>query len=674
MEKKQILTLMMVIIFSSLVLSGCSENSRGTFGPAWDVAYKVPITRNEGKTAKELVEDNEEIINNNGLIQYSKTEEMDIIDVGAKLTEVALPSVNQIVALPLIKLDNLINGNQDISIPAGVSSDSGKTSTIIIDKFDSIEFSNNATDESNNPINQMGVVITAPDDFDIDSATLTFKDGSTILGDITFNSIAKGTKSSKQFINLANSDITGDLTVELSNLSTSGISSNSGAMNLAYSIDQAEVSKVVNYGNLAPTELSQSINVASIEAGLEAVAFSSGELNLALGLPENSNLTFEIQNLTIGTIFDSSSDNKIDLDLANESINLVNGMEIDFKLIVSGTNVTYDTSQNISVIGGFSPDSQIASVTVDNSLFDFTDANQTLDEEILTEVPEDISTISLNGAIARFVIDGYDIENLLVNLDDVQFKAIYEDGSESKITLTEINGGSAVIDSINSEISLLNDSQTDFLDWLQGLASKEDITSVRLVGDAIVEAVDSVTIDTSDKLTPKVEIEVPFDITLNNNIEDRAIPETVNDSLSNDDVEQIDNYFKNGQLIIEDFKNDLPVNVEVTIYLGKVSEWQGKDLDSYLDNLSEIDKERELDKLYKASNKFKSFTLTKQDSGEKKVVDLTASDADWLTDDNLYVGVKYKVTGDNIEVKSTDEVTINNLYAKLVVKVNQDKE
>ena len=146
MEKKQILTLMMVIILSSLVLSGCSENSRGTFGPAWDVAYKVPITNNEGKTAKELVEDNEDIVNNNGLIQYSKTEEMDIIDVGGKLTEVALPSVNKTVALPLIQLDNVINNNQDITIPAGVSSDSGITSTIIIDEFDSIDFSSNSED------------------------------------------------------------------------------------------------------------------------------------------------------------------------------------------------------------------------------------------------------------------------------------------------------------------------------------------------------------------------------------------------------------------------------------------------------------------------------------------------------------------------------------------------
>lgn len=651
----------LLILLVVVTITGCAQNPKGTFGPSWDVAYKVPLVETEVEKVSDMLSDSNDItVPDSDAADTRISFDSDFadasfptVDIGGELTNVDLPTINETINLPMISLGTVLDSDTTVSIPGGVSADNSASGNIAISEFSSITFSD--ADK-----NKMGIQITAPN-FDINSITLTLSDSSSgDLGSVDFATINAGTTSETKYIDLGNDEITGDISIEVSDLDTTG--SGSEDMTLDYSISDVEISRVEGYNLGTGVTASPSTTVSLSQSGVESVAFSNGDVSITgIDAPAGSNLDFTVDSLTVGSHTANSSGT---LDLTGKSI-AVSGQDIDLGvgLTVSGNSITYDTSDQLTVNGGFNNDT-IESATLASSYFTNNNLNTTFDEQIMTDISEHLSKLTLNDATLDLTI-AHGINNLALDLSGVEFQALASDGtSVSAKSLKDLDkDDTAEITAGDDTISLQAGA---LLDWLGNL--DEDVVSeVVLVGDVAANPVDtnqSVTISASSAVDPAMSADIKLDFSLNEDLVEKMTPSAV-DALKQDDVDNLKNVIKETRLIISELNNQLPLGIELDIYVATIDEWADLS-DQELENLSDA----ELDKLYKEANLLQSISINR-DTKEKKEIVLDPEDGDQFTEDNVYVGIQYTIPSGDIVLNSDDKIEITDAFVKLVTKVNQ---
>ncbi len=700
-----------VILLASLLilLVGCSRNDIGSFGPAWDVAVKVPLVKNETKTVKEMLKDanNPDIVipsdtEEDTRIAYEKlNQEMSPMELGQQLTDVksSLPkfsdSTNKIeIALEPITVTELTKPiNQSLNISGGISGPLPDLTMNLGDSnFSEITFANDSPG--------MKITISNPTDsaITVDKLTFIFKDDIKEIGNKPSLAmpIDPGDTATLNW-NLAGqtlADTNGDGIIDgitiSTDISTSGTGTN-GSLNISFSFPEVKVQCVVG---LASPDINETMNdIASInlgQAGLEEIAFSQGQLQVAI--EEATDLDFSINELKIGNDADNSGvleKPETDLSAMDGIIDLTTGalkiyedkdqnqkVDIGLNLNVSTTKTTinYDATQSISLRYGFSDNTTIDSVTVDSTQFDLSSQETEINQVI--EMPEeDLSLISLPAdAVADLTLDFYRLAGVAIDLSqiNVEAKDVNNNLVKSVKLATLLGSDSGIVDPTNPSLSLLHSGE-DFIDWLQALPAQ--VTTVNIVGTAGVAANDSITIYNDSKITPKTDIKIPFDFKLNEDYAYKIVPGSLNLDELQETLEQGERVIKEVRLVIEELNNQLPMGCEVEVYVGQVSDWtkydHAGDLDEYLNSLEEDAKEIELAKLYNKNNLLLDRISIERDTKTKKEVVLTAEDGEIFTKADIYAGVKIIIPQGDITLNSTDLISIKDVYTKLVLKVNQ---
>ncbi|TDX59281.1 hypothetical protein [Orenia marismortui] len=678
---KKIIVLFSVLILTSLLLLGCSKNSYDSFGPAWDVAYKVPLAKDESKTLEELLDETsigEEIqLAPEGLldprVKFVKSKEVDTVNIGEELTTVDLPQINKNINLPLITIgdttDNSNNVIQEInqSTNATLFSATGLSIpgfALNFDEFSSIVFSNNS-------VNKMNIEVANNTAATIDSLNLSFVDNN---GKKVSTTLAIPANASKQGSwNLSGVNLPQNITI---NLTADVSGSGSGNLDFTFSIPEGEISKVTGYDlSSATAEISTTISAA--ESGIESLTFDSGSLALNILPPTSSNLNFAITELNAGGLKDSSLDNGLVVPLADQGVSFNNDqLELSAKIEVSGSNITYDTSESILIDGGFNS-SQIAQVRVDLSRVDIAKAEYNLTStELINELPEDLNKLSLSDdAIAELIIDYGSLTGLEIDFSGVDLVAKYSDGSQVRKGLAEITQNNiSQIDSQNSSLNLLH-TGSDLVDWLKDLESS-NLESIDVQGLIKVDSNSIVTIDPQTSITAKVDVDIPFDFRVEEDYIEEVNPASI-DNVEQDVVDDFQENAKEVRLIIEELNNQTPVAIDLEIYVGSVPAWTSystdQELSDYLDSLTEEERDNQLQRLYQSDNLLKSLSIDSHEQKKREIV-LDVSKADLFIPEDLYVGVKYTIPAGDIVLNSSDMVSIKEAYVKLVTKVNQSND
>lgn len=635
---KRLLSILLVVIMVGFV-AGCAQNSTGTYGPAWDVPIKVPMAQNKTKTAQELLEGEEGVsLPEGGVVSYQTTETLDAVNVGQILTDVTLPTISETVNLPLITLSNVIDDTTTISIPAGVSGDGTASNSISISALDSIKFSSNNT----NNINQMDITITAPTNFKINSLTLTLIDNATSgeLGSINFGEIPAGNDDTKS-IDLSNDEINGQINVEVSNIDTGGTLGNFDDMGLAYNIPQAEISKITGYSDGFNTSTTKSITLSNSDLTnnpLQSITFGAGSLTANV---DSGTLTCNVNSIQI--------DGQDASDLNNTTVNINNGeVNVDVDFDVSGTD--YDTNDQINVSGGFSAGTEIYSVTttVNERTESFT--SQTL----IDNLPDEINDLKLNNPTVKLIVENN--TDLTADLSNIAFTANYTDGTTDSTDLGIITGGNAQVSNGTNEISLLNDllndPDKDLLDLIYTEPQSINVGGGYSIGDG-----SEVKITKNDTFDLSVNIETPFDVTLEKDIVEKMTPEAV-EGLDQDDIDRIKDGTESGR-IITNVDNQFPIAITVKFYLASVS-----------NGATMTDNELKT-AVYQEENLLKEISIDKEVLQQKELM-ISDTDLDKFAQDSLYTGVEFIIPQGDMVLESGDEVNVQEAYSVLTTKVNQN--
>ncbi|AGB42237.1 hypothetical protein Halha_2363 [Halobacteroides halobius DSM 5150] len=688
-KSKRLRLVVLCLVLVGLAV-GCARNPRGnSFGPAWDVAYKVPLIESKEKVLGDVLREqnlgSEIVVPKEGAtdtrIKINQTKNLASIKLGEKMTDITWPTISSSVDLPLITLgsstDPLIpNKNSSITLPSGKTIPAG--SRYNYDSTSSTELNGISIDLSNqfssilfsaNTINKMDITVTNATGLKVENLALNLTDakGNKIPAEIT--SIADGSNQdsnwdlqSTELSNLINASIKFDLVNNTGNFVTLD-----GSESLAFdfSLPQAEVSRIEGYDLSSGITFDKSTSI-HIKDGLQSIGFNSGNLDLAIN-SSNSTLNFTINQFNLGSITSDTSS----VDLTGQEASLSSGnINIEYILTVSGSNITYDASQSVAVTGSFS-NPQINYVTIDKSSIDFSQFDQNLTQEIMSSIPDKLSKLSLNNATMELVID-HSIKGLYLDLtstsNPIKFVAKADGSLVDEKPITELTSDSTKITASNSKISL---NVSELITWLQGLDSSR-VDSVVLAG-AIKAGADTspLKVSADSVIAPQVKMNIPFDFTLNQNIEDEVAITAMGQALTERQLAALKSGIKEARLIIGDFENQLPINLEIKYYAGTVSDWATYDnIKNHLASLTSKEKEDELDKLYKPDNLVKTFTLDEGDDGKKEFI-LRPEAAEVFTQDNVYTGIKYIIKSGNVTLNTTDLIKIEDAYLELTTKVNQ---
>ncbi|WP_018248075.1 hypothetical protein [Orenia marismortui] len=678
---KKIIVLFSMLILTSFLLLGCSKNSYDSFGPAWDVAYKVPLAKDESKTLEELLDETsigEEIQlapegSLDSRVKFVKSKEVDTVNIGEELTTVDLPQINKNINLPLITIGDTTDSSNNVIQDINQSTNATLVSTtglsipgfsLNFDEFSSIVFSNNS-------VNKMNIEVANNTAATIDSLNLSFIDNNGKRVSTTFAIPANASKQGSWDLSGVNlpQNITINLTADVSG-------SGSGNLDFTFSIPEGEISKVAGYDlSSATAEISTTISAA--ESGIESLTFDSGSLALNILPPASSNLNFAITELNAGGLKDSSLDNGLVVPLADQGVSFNNDqLELSAKIEVSGSNITYDTSESILIDGGFNS-SQIAQVRVDLSRVDIAKTEYNLTStELINELPEDLNKLSLSDdAIAELIIDYGSLTGLEIDFSGVDLVAKYSDGSQVRKGLAEITQNNiSQIDSQNSSLNLLH-TDSDLVDWLKDLESS-NLESIDVQGLIKVDSNSIVTIDPQTSITAKVDVDIPFDFRVEEDYIEEVNPASI-DNVEQDVVDDFQENAKEVRLIIEELNNQTPVAIDLEIYVGSVPAWSSystdQELSDYLDSLTEEERDNQLQRLYQSDNLLKSLSIDSHEQEKREIV-LDVSKTDLFIPEDLYVGVKYTIPAGDIVLNSSDMVSIKEAYVKLVTKVNQSND
>jgi hypothetical protein len=338
MEMKKMLTLLLIVIASFLVFSGCSENSRGTFGPAWDVALQAPAIKQSNALAELL--DTKEFKEFGYKINADST--ISLILVGAKENEIKKETE---INLKPITLNSVL-----VNLSADGAAENGEFSKVILDpipfdKFDSITLSS-----KNLSINKFNVFLNNTNKESIenklDNLTIELQNSQgTVISSVTFENVAVGTTKSLE-MDLAQKTLESGMKLAVKGIQSSGTTT----FTVDITSSSLEISKVKGLhaselNSMDTLNFTPSLNFGSNTA----ITGSEGaHLRLNTLFPVDSNLDFEISNFTLGgvTITDTNGDGYYDLPA---DTNISDELFISGKLNKTASTVNYDSTQSVTL-------------------------------------------------------------------------------------------------------------------------------------------------------------------------------------------------------------------------------------------------------------------------------------------------------------------------------------
>ncbi|MCG8515754.1 MAG: hypothetical protein MI740_16560, partial [Halanaerobiales bacterium] len=583
---KKYLYLLVVIALVGLILVGCSNpKSKLGFGPSWDVGLRIPLVNKQTTTVQEILGDNSELDLSGDLVRFKQTEVLEAVDLGSAITNLDFPTTItpfDVQLLPITIENVLAITNNDIVLNSGMTGGSANTSIGL--PFNEISF----TDAS---VNQIEIVITPPPGIDIISLTLTLQDGLVDLG-----SLALGGDVLSGTIDLSNETIGDPITIEIGNIHTSG--TGSGKMTIDLNIAQGEVSYISGFNLTSPARLENTVTITdlvSTDFMLRSATFESGQLGLALTPPAGSNLLFAINQLKVGEAEGSSSTNSCNINLTGRTIgftdsnsNGVFDLELSYQIDVSGTNITYNAAESIEIAGGFSADTTVEKVSGVFEQVSLADVMGSFTNPVIENltIPEEIDQIELNDLIVSLIIDNQTgdpedtvAQGLSANLGELRFVPRDNNGNiiaDRVLVLKDIDLNNNMISRGENRISLVNnDAPLDFIDLIKAKPASIEVVLVDSDGDpdndiTLGDSSSEVAVSKTSLFNTSVQLDLGFNLTLKDPQEIKADPQTI-ERLDADSKAMIDNGLQSCRLFIEKLDNQLPINVELILYLASVA-------------------------------------------------------------------------------------------------------
>ena len=671
---KKYLYLLNVIALVGLMLAGCSNpNSKLGFGPSWDVALRVPLANKQTTTVQEILGDDSELDLSGDLVRFKQTEVLEAVDLGSAITNLDFPTIItpfDVHLLPITIENVLDDGDNYIHITNNMNGSLPDTTVGM--PFSQITF----TDAS---VNQIEIEITPPSGIDIDALNLTLKDGIVDLGSLSLGGdVLSGT------IDLSNETIGDPITIEIGNIHTSG-TGGPGNMTIYLSIDQAEVLSVSGFDLASPARLENTVTITDLvnaDFMLRSATFEAGQLDLTLTPPSGSNLEFVIDQLKIGEAVGSSPTNSCNIPLAGRTIGFTDlnsdnffDLELSYQIEVSGTNITYDAAESIDVAGGFAADTTVEKVSgvfeqVSLAVLMGSFTNPVI--ENLT-IPEEIDQIELNDLIVSLIIDNQtgdpedaDAQGLSANLGELRFVPRDNIGSimaDKVLVLKEIGLNNNMISRGENRISLVNsDAPLDFIDLIKAKPASIEVVLVDGDGEPdndiiLGDSTSEVTISKTSVFNSSLQLDLGFNLTLKEPQEVKTDPQTI-ERLDADSKAMIDSGLQSCRLFIEKLDNQLPINVELVLYLASVA------------NADRLNKQELEEAVYQETNILRKLLISGRSSADKEYIIAETAELEKLTKDNLYFGSKLVIPAGEMVLKSDDYLSFDQLYLVIIGKVN----
>ena len=673
---KKYLYLLVVIALAGLMLAGCSNpKSKLGFGPSWDVGLRIPLVNKQTITVQEILGDDSELDLSGDLVRFKQTEVLEAVDLGSAITNLDFPTTItpfDVQLLPITIENVLAITNNDIVLNSGMTGGSANTSIGL--PFNEISF----TDAS---VNQIEIVITPPPGIDIISLTLTLQDGLVDLG-----SLALGGDVLSGTIDLSNETIGDPITIEIGNIHTSG-TGGAGNMTIDLSIDQAEVSSISGFDLASPARLENTVtitNLVSTDFILRSATFESGQLGLALTPPAGSNLLFAINQLKVGEAEGSSSTNSCNIPLAGRTIGFIGSndnqefdLELSYQIDVSGTNITYDADSpaSIEIAVGFSADTTVEKVSGVFEQVSLADVMGSFTNPVIENltIPEEIEQIELNDLIVSLIIDNQTgdpedlaAQGLSANLGELRFVPRDNNGNiitDRVLVLKDIDLNNNMISRGENRISLVNnDAPLDFIDLIKAKPASIEVVLVDSDGDpdndiTLGDSSSEVAVSKTSVFNTSVQLDLGFNLTLKDPQEIKADPQTI-ERLDADSKAMIDNGLQSCRLFIEKLDNQLPINVELILYLASVA------------NADLLSKQELEEAVYQETNILRKLSISGRSSADQEYIIAETAELEKLTGDNLYFGSKLVIPAGEMVLKSDDYLSFDKLYLVIVGKVN----
>ena len=671
---KKYLYLLVVIALVGLILVGCSNpKSKLGFGPSWDVGLRIPLANKQTTTVQEILGDNSELDLSGDLVRFKQTEVLEAVDLGSAITNLDFPTTItpfDVQLLPITIENVLAITNNDIVLNSGMTGGSANTSIGL--PFNEISF----TDAS---VNQIEIVITPPPGIDIDALNLDLKDGTDVLGSLSLGEdLLSGT------IDLSNETIGDPITIEIGNIHTSG-TGGAGNMTIDLSIDQAEVSSISGFNLTSPARLENTVTITdlvSTDFMLRSATFEVGQLGLALTPPAGSNLLFAINQLKVGEAEGSSSTNSCNINLTGRTIgftdsnsNGVFDLELSYQIDVSGTNITYNAAESIEIAGGFSADTTVEKVSGVFEQVSLADVMGSFTNPVIENltIPEEIDQIELNDLIVSLIIDNQTgdpedtaAQGLSANLGELRFVPRDNNGdiiADQVLVLKDIDLNNNMISRGENRISLVNsDAPLDFIDLIKAKPISIEVVLVDGDGDpdndiTLGDSSSEVTVSKTSLFNTSVQLDLGFNLTLKDPQEIKADPQTI-ERLDADSKAMIDNGLQSCRLFIEKLDNQLPINVELILYLASVA------------NADLLSKQELEEAVYQEANILRKLSISGRSSADQEYIIAETAELEKLTRDNLYFGSKLVIPAGEMVLKSDDYLSFDKLYLVIVGKVN----
>ncbi len=674
---KKYLYLLVVIALAGLILVGCSNpKSKLGFGPSWDVGLRVPLVNKQTTTVQEILGDNSELDLSGDLVRFKQTEVLEAVDLGSAITNLDFtPPITPFnVQLLPITIDNVLAiTNNDIVLNSGMIGGSANTSVWL--PFNEIRF----TDAS---FNQIEIVITPPPGIDIDALNLDLKDGTDVLG-----SVALGGDVLSGKIDLSKKTIGDSITIEIGNIHTSP-TGGSGKMTIDLNIAQAEVSYIREFNITELTTFENTTIIAdlvqNVDFMLRSATFDAGQLDLTFTPPAGSNLLFAINQLKVGEAEGSSLTNSCNIPLTGQTIGFTDSindkffdLELSYQIDVSGTNITYDAASpaSIEIAVGFSPATTVEKVSGVFEQVSLADVMGSFTNPVIENltIPEDIDQIELNDLIVNLIIDNQTgdpedtaAQGLSANLGELRFVPRDNNGdiiADQVLVLKDIGLNNNMISRGENRISLVNsDAPLDFIDLIKAKPTSIEVVLVDGDGDpdndiTLGDSSSEVTVSKTSLFNTSVQLDLGFNLTLKEPQEIKTDPQTI-ERLDADSKAMIDNGLQSCRLFIEKLDNQLPINVELILYLASVA------------NADLLSKQELEEAVYQEANILRKLSISGRSSADQEYIIAETAELEKLTSDNLYFGSKLVIPAGEMVLKSDDYLSFDKLYLVIVGKVN----
>jgi len=405
---------------------------------------------------------------------------------------------------------------------------------------------------------------------------------------------------------------------------------------------------------------------------------ASALIDLAITEPSGSNLEINFDDINIGGLTDNSGGSSININLSGQTLNLNGTVTADLAVSVSGTNITYDTNQTATFTAGFTnPVVDAISAVFDNltssNILPADFNNPVIDlPDIEQDIRDIIDKITLNNLNVNLVINnntGIDADpgELVADLGTIEFIARNSDGNpipNGSFTLGDIDPDAAYIGKGENALALINTSApTDFLDILKKFPASVEVlvkSDGSSGGFTIGSGGQPVTINTGSTFDLSLDYSLGLDMTLNENVEEIYYERESFDGFTTDEL--VDKVFDSARLVIEDFDNQLPVELEVYFYIA--------DIDNH-STLNDIEFEKAL---FQETNKLEASLVIDAKTAQpvdKEIILVDQSILNKFTGDNLFFGVKYVLPAGDYRFETDDYISIGNIYGSFVFKVNQ---